>query len=113
MNEISRIYAYLLVCLPIRSIPIITLFLTDKLNIPIALLYLLMGLSFLYRTTTFHSKQLGFLGGKVWWQNLRYLHGIVYLLAAVLIHQGKLHTVRCLLIADLLVGLIGFVNQYL
>tara|TARA_Y100000022_G_C12971046_1_gene249053 strand:- start:70 stop:411 length:342 start_codon:yes stop_codon:yes gene_type:complete len=112
MNETQRILAYLLVCLPVRSIPIIVLFYTRKFNILISLLYLGMGLSFLYQTTTIQERQLGFLGGKIWWLNLRYLHALVYLLVAVLLYQGEIKKVRCLLIADLLVGLIGFVNNY-
>ena len=112
MNKSQRMLAYLFVCLPIRSIPIIILFLTNKLQIPISLLYLGMGLSFLYQTTTLSDRHLGFLGGKIWWQNLRYLHALVYLLVAILLYRGEIKKVRCLLIADLLVGLIGFFNNY-
>ena len=112
MNQTNRILLYLLVCLPVRTIPIIILFLTQKLNTPIAILYLFMGLSFLYRTTTYTEKQLGAFGGKVWWQNLRLIHGIIYLFAAWLINKNYLKQVKCLLIADLLVGLVGFLIHY-
>ena len=113
MNPNHRMLLYLLVCLPVRTIPIITLFLTRKVDLPISILYLFMGISFLYRTTTFHTGQLGAFGGKVWWQNLRYIHGMIYLLAFWLIYKKRIQQVKCLLIADLLVGLVGFINHYL
>lgn len=113
MNTTQRILAYLFVCLPIRSIPIITLFMTNKFNVPISILYLIMGVGFLHRATTYTETQKGFTGGKVWWQNLRLLHGIVYLLVSYLIYQNKIDVVRCLLIVDLLVGFLGFLHNYL
>ena len=60
----------------------------------------------------FTEKQLGAFGGKVWWQNLRLIHGVIYLFAAWLIHKNYLKQVKCLLIADLLVGLVGFLIHY-
>lgn len=113
MNQKHKILLYLFLCLPVRTIPIIILFLTEKLNLPISIVYLVTGVSFLYRTTTFHNKQLGVFGGKVWWQNLRLIHGIIYLFAAYLIYKNQLNQVKCLLITDLLIGLNGFIIQYL
>ena len=113
MKSNHRMLLYLLVCLPVRTIPIVILFLTRKVDLPISILYLIMGISFLYRTTSFHSGQLGAFGGKVWWQNLRLIHGIIYLFAFWLIYKKKIEQVKCLLIADLLLGLIGFINNYL
>ena len=113
MNQKQRILLYLLVCLPVRIIPIIILFFTKKLNILISILYLFMGLSFLYRTTTFYPGQKGVFGGLVWWQNLRLIHSIIYVFTAWLIYKNRITQAKRILIADLLLGFFGFIYQYL
>ena len=47
------------------------------------------------------------LGDKIWWNNLRPLHGFLYLLFALLFFQNKSYAWMILLI-DVLVGLVSF-----
>ena len=71
-----------------------------------------MGLSFIYKSTTYTEDQVGAFGGKVWWQNLRIFHGLMYLLIFYLLYSGKLNISIKLLIFDLLVGISMFINKY-
>ena len=57
-----------------------------------------------------HSK-VGFFGGQVWWNNYRLIHGVIYILFFYL-NLIKYKNTYKLLIFDLLIGLIGFVNNY-
>ena len=108
----EKISLYSLLCIPIRSTPIIALYRTKKFNSKIAIFYLLLGLSFLYRSTTYTTSQIGLFGGKVWWQNLRIIHGLSYVIVYQLIKKKKINVTKNLLLLDLSIGILKFVKVY-
>lgn len=101
---------YSLICIPIRSIPIIILFNTNKFNSYISLLYLLMGIAFLFRSASYKTTQKGLFGGKVWWQKLRVIHGLFYLLVGLNLIKDEQK--KFFLIFDLLLGIYFFIKKY-
>ena len=70
----------------------------------------MMGIAFLY-TGYKNEKKLGFFGGEIWWNNLRIIHGICYLLFTILYFK-KVNKLYILLLIDLLIGLLSFIKQY-
>ena len=112
MNSFSRKTFYSFLCLPVRSIPIVILYHTNQFNSIISKLFLVIGLLFLWRSTTYIPKQKGFFGGNVWWQELRIFHGLCYLIVYKLMQRGKISLARKLLIVDLLVGMFKFLTVY-
>ena len=110
MSKLKKIKLYSLLCIPVRSIPIITLFLTNKFNSYISLLYLFMGIAFLFRATSYKSTQKGLFGGNVWWQKLRVIHGLFYLLIGLNLIKDEQK--KFLLIFDLLLGIYFFIKKY-
>ena len=111
-TKLEKIFLYFILCIGIRTIPILVLHFTKKYNKIISVLYLILGTLFLVRSTTYHKKQLGAFGGKVWWQNLRIFHGLVYLLVFYLLIIKKDKIVKKILKLDLLIGMFFFINQY-
>ena len=78
----------------------------------ISIIYFIMGISFLIRSITFNPNQIGYFGGKVWWQNLRIFHGFLYLLVFILmIFVLQKSLVIKLLIFDLIIGLLFFILE--
>jgi len=110
LDKKKRIILFLFGCLFARSIPIIILKKIPKLSIIIVLFYLGIGLSFL-KTFMFSKSNFGFFGGKVWWNNLRLFHSLIYLLFVVLFITTKKQYIN-LLIFDLVISLLSVINNY-
>jgi len=53
----------------------------------------------------------GAAGGKIWWANMRPIHGVMYLLFAMFALRKKPFAWRVLLV-DALIGLIAWVHHY-
>lgn len=69
-----------------------------------------MGLLYLY----FANKRLDApeAGGEgTWWSNLRLIHGLLYLCAAIYAYQGKREYVWIPLTIDVIVGLLAFLHH--
>ena len=112
MNVITRIILYFFLCIPVRSIPILILYNTNKFNFPISIFYLIIGVLFLWRSFSYTPNQKGLFGGNVWWQELRIFHGFVYLLVYKLLHNKQIDLVKKILIIDLLLGILKFLIVY-
>ena len=110
LDKNKRIMLFIFGCLFARSIPIIILKKIPKLSIIIVLFYLGIGLSFL-KTFMFSKSKFGFFGGKVWWNNLRLFHSLIYLLFVVLFITTKKLYIN-LLIFDLVISLLSVINNY-
>jgi len=110
LDKNKRIMLFIFGCLFARSIPIIILKKIPKLSIIIVLFYLGIGLSFL-KTFLFSKLEYGFFGGKVWWNNLRLFHSLIYLLFVVLFITTKKLYIN-LLIFDLVISLLSVINNY-
>lgn len=110
MNDLQKRFAlFLFVCMGIR----LTLaFLAKKAN---KSLLFVMGLLALLPATVFFylffsgKRKTGpeTFGAKIWWNNLRPLHGILYLLFAIYAIRGDKKAWMFLLL-DMIIGLISF-----
>jgi len=107
-----RILLYLFLCIPIRSIPIFILSYTDTFNLLLSLLYLLLGLSLLFRATMYNENQKGFFGGMIWWQNLRVFHAICYLLVFTTLVMNRPLNTKKIIIMDLISSLFFFIKHH-
>ena len=112
LKKNKKILLYFFICIPVRSIPILILYYTRKFDYLISLLYFFISLSFIYRAYTYTPNQLGVFGGKVWWQKLRILHALSYIIVYKLIKENNIDIARKLLIVDLLIGMIKFISVY-
>lgn len=54
----------------------------------------------------------GAAGGKIWWTNMRPIHGVMYLLFAMFAFRKKPFAWRVLLV-DALIGLLAWVHHYI
>ena len=58
-----------------------------------------------------NNRKLGAFGQKVWWQNFRLFHVMVYLAVIFMIHQKMdVNVIVAVLLLDLIVAIIGHIN---
>lgn len=74
-----------------------------------SLFTLIIGISFI--NNWFINKQVSGFGGKVWWQNLRLIHGINFILYSILSIMNIKNAYK-LLFMDVLMGLLSFILNY-
>lgn len=70
---------------------------------------LIIGISFI--NNWFINKQVGGFGGKVWWKNLRLIHGINFILYSILSIMNVKNAYK-LLFMDALIGILSFILNY-
>lgn len=109
MKNKELILLYSMLCIPLRLIPVIIFFLTERYNNYISFLYFFWCILFVYKSFTYHDKQIGFFGGRVWWQNLRIFHALNYLLFNLLVFRNKNYIAKIILVLDLIIGILGFI----
>jgi hypothetical protein len=99
---------FLLGCIPVRIllVYISTQIPQDKLKY-FGILLLLISISFLFLYFTNGRMNAPEAGGVTWWSNLRIMHGLFYLAAAVYAFQGKPQVWIPLLI-DVIFGIFAF-----
>jgi len=68
------------------------------------------GFSYLFLSGT--RKWTGAFGEKIWWNSLRPVHAILYLLFAILAIQGK-REAWIFLLMDVCIGTTGFINVHM
>jgi hypothetical protein len=108
-TETKRILLFLFGCIGLRSF--IVYLSTKKDNLPYMIIpSILIGFGFLYIYFT-NSRQTGpeVFGDKIWWNDLRPLHGLLWLCFAILAIL-KNENAYLLLLADLLIGLFSFMK---
>ena len=118
MNYIQqRFVRFLGLCIPTRF-GISYLAKTQKNEYVInflAIICLIMGLGFLkiyFFGSETADNQLEWAEGKVWWNNLRILHGFLYVLFAVLVFLKK-DNAWMIIFLDTIIGLISFFNYHI
>jgi len=94
---------YLSVCIPIRLLLCLLIRLTPR--VPTSLLLGVISVFFLVRFLSYSPFQTGGLGGLVWWNELRPLHSILYLLASVSVWHEKKDVSSYILFCDVLLSL--------
>lgn len=111
MNTLQKRHAlFLLGCIPTR---LLYTYLTSRYNVPIlGYIALMIGLGFLYIYFT-DSRKTGpeTFGEKIWWNDYRPLHGVLYLTFAYMYLNGVKNAWMVLLM-DTMIGLGLFYNHH-
>jgi len=106
-SELQRHLLFIGVCIPVRLIIIYivnTYINTNYINF-IRGIYLVLALLFMYKFINFSTQERGGFGNKVWWNNLRLVHSLMYM-AFVLTDDIRL------LLVNVMFGILGFINNY-
>jgi hypothetical protein len=108
----KRILYFLLACIPIRLLFVIILKKIDNKYLPIfAIPLLLMSLGFLYLYFGNFRLTAPEAGGVTWWKDLRLIHGLLYLTAAIYAFQRK-DTTWIPLLMDVILGITVFLFHH-
>lgn len=106
-------FIFLFGCVPVRFfLAFLVLMLESKKLRLLSPLFAIIGLSFIFlkltnkRLTSFES------GGKTWWNNVRPVHGLLYILASFFAFKGKNKECFFVLLIDVLFGLSVFFYHY-
>jgi hypothetical protein len=108
-NTNKRFILFLMFCIPSR---LLLTYLAKTTNSPyIAYITTLIGLGFLYIYFS-GSRKTGpeVFGDKIWWNNLRPLHGFLYLLFSYLVLFRKNPNSYLVLLLDTIIGLVAFLS---
>jgi len=112
-NDILRGIIFLFGCIGTRTL--LALFIASKYNIYsrlLSLVLLTIGLGFLtiyiggFRET---GQEVG--GGKIWWNVLRPIHGVLYILAAYFLYNKSENISANIILIDTLIGLIAWIYK--
>ena len=109
----KEIYYYFLICIFIRFlIPLVVFFSINYkyLNVIYALIFTTISLGFIYQNVTKYRKK-GAFNNKIWWDYLRPVHAINYMLSAYYVYNKDMKVIY-LLVIDVLIGIIGFINNH-
>jgi hypothetical protein len=106
-SELYRKLLFIGVCIPVRltMIYITNTYINTKYKPLIKFIYLVLALLFMYRFVHFTTKERGGFGNKVWWNNLRMVHSVMYVAFIVT------DDIRVLLL-NVILGVLGFLNNY-
>lgn len=108
----NSIILFLLFCIPLR---LILSYIPTKININYlpyyGILILAMSASFIFIYFTKLRMNAFEANGKTWWNNLRLIHGLLYLCAGIYLIQ-KDRTAWIPLAVDVLLGLLFFINHH-
>ncbi len=114
MNDImKRIMLFLIGCMGVRFFFV---YLAKNIYIDylpyLGYCAILLSIGLMYKfITSFKKTELGAFGGKIWWNNLRPVHSILYGLFAYLAITKNKHAWKILLV-DVLIGLFSFILFY-
>ncbi len=113
MNNIQkRFLLFLIGCMGVRSILVYFAKEHPEYLTVMGFFSLIIGAGFIYINLT-NSRKTGaeVFGDKIWWNNLRPIHGSLYLLFGILA-INKYNFAWIVLLIDLLVGLVGFLHYH-
>lgn len=79
ITDSNRTLYFLIGCIGLRSLLAYTSYKMPQYNIYIAIFTLLSGLGFMYIYYGGYRKTAYEAGGKVWWNKIRHVHGLLYL----------------------------------
>ena len=113
MNHLQKIFLMFLIgCIGVRSLfVIIAKYINAKYLKYLGYLALLPATGFMYIYLKGVRNNLGAFGEKIWWNNLRPVHSILYFLFAYNAIKGNKNS-WIYLLADVLVSLISFLIQH-
>lgn len=113
MNDTQKRFIGFSICIVIRFILVIIAKIINKIYLPyLGYLALLPALGFMTVYLT-GSRKVGIetLGEKIWWNDLRPLHAILYAVFA-LMAINKCKNAYIILLIDVVIGLIAFINYH-
>jgi len=111
MDDNGRIILFLTICVIVRTLLAIFAKMLNPEYLPImGVATLLISMGFLY-TFLFSKKKLGAFGGNVWWNDMRLVHSIIYLIFSVCAIMKKSYS-WVFLILDVFIGLCAFLFHY-
>lgn len=109
----DRIVLFLVGCMGIR---LLLVYIANTINLTLlrymGYLLLLPAIGLFYSYAKMQSPGVGAFGGNIWWNQLRPLHGVFYLLFSYHAIRGNPHA-WVYLLADVLFGFTMFVIHYL
>ena len=108
----NRIFYFLTGCIPLRlGIVILAYFLPKEYLQYLSLIFLILSFSFLY--LFFFNKRMNApeAGGKTWWNQLRLLHGLLYMSGSIYGFR-KSNYIWIPLLIDVLLGLMAFLHKH-
>lgn len=113
MNESTRSLLFLIGCIGVRSFLVyLAKTLSQKYLNYMAYICLIIGITFIYLYASNSRQTAPEAGGKVWWNNVRPIHGILYLLFAMSVFNHNKKAWIYLLI-DVILGLLFYLNHKL
>ena len=78
----------------------------------LAIFAVVVSLGFMYQYL-YNPKKKGAFGGEPWWNNLRPIHSLLYMLFAILVFSHKGDIAWVVLLIDVLLGISAFTLHYL
>jgi hypothetical protein len=104
---------FLVACLPARALLAWLVYQCTRFQKQLGSVLLAVGVAFLYLFFTDSRLQaMEADGGVTWWHPLRIYHGILYVVAGLLLIQGHRRSAGLVLVADLLLGAGAHVHRY-
>jgi hypothetical protein len=108
----ERKYYFLLGCIPARlGLAALAFYLPEKYLFYLGFLFLGFSIGFLYLYFSKKRMNAPEAGGKTWWANLRLIHGLLYLGAAIYAFQEKRETWLVVLL-DTIFGFVAFFSHH-
>ena len=78
----------------------------------VGIVSMIVSIGFLNSYLRYKESDLGLFKGKVWWNNLRLVHSVLYFIFGLMtLYEIKYSYI--ILLIDILIGIIGFTNRYL
>lgn len=99
MNQFNLYLLFIFACVPTR---VLYAYLINK-YVRFSFISIIIGLSFVYKGLTWRGER-GIFGDVLWWNNLRFIHGIMYILS---------YKYPKLLYFDIIIGIIAKTHNYL
>ena len=100
---------FLTACLTTRLLISYILWKINPKYLPLAGFVLIgIGLGFLYQT--FNNRKVGAFGQKVWWHNLRPVHGLLYIIGGIMALNKDNNSYKIILL-DTTIGLLSVINE--
>ena len=112
MKKDHRILLFLFGCMFIRILLIFLAKYGSKIILNImAILFLCIAMGML-NTFLYRPKKLGAFGGDPWWNNLRPIHSVLYIIFAIIVLTKYHSSAWVVLLLDVILGFIAFSFHY-
>lgn len=110
----QRILFFLLLCIPIRSLAVFISYKYQHKMITkaLAFIYLIIGINMMIMFQFNLRQDAPEGGGKTWWNNIRPLHSLLYIMFAIFVFINKDYSYMFLL-GDVILGLLVFILHHI